>query len=234
MTNSPCSSRARDVLGSVEVALGIRRVLEELAVVVPVALRRLDLRRRLEVQHPLALSPRPDPGARSSRSAGRGSRPGRSAAARRSCRRRRCPRGRRASRRRRRCGRTGPRASPRPAGRSPKTTSLLKYSGIRPMIASPFGSSAAGLRQVVAVEASSSAASSAIRADRLDLVRPRRRHEVVEQRRSAGEALDPEQLLGVEAAVGRAVLGVALPGDAAVADVVHGIDWPPSVERRPV
>ena len=59
-------------------------------------------------------------------------------------------------------------------------------------------------------------------ADRLDLVRLRRRDEVVEERAAAGEALDAEQLLGVEAAVRRAVLGVALAGQAAVGDVVHG------------
>ena len=57
--------------------------------------------------------------------------------------------------------------------------------------------------------------------DRLDLVGPRRRDEVVEDRRPAGEALDPEQLLGVQAAVRRPVLGVALLRDAAVGDVVH-------------
>ena len=59
------------------------------------------------------------------------------------------------------------------------------------------------------------------RAALLDAVVLRRRRQVVEQRRSAGEALDPEQLLGVERAVGRPVLGVALAGDAAVGDVVH-------------
>ena len=67
-------------------------------------------------------------------------------------------------------------------------------------------------------------------ADRLDLVGPRRRREVVEERAAAGEALDAEQLLGVEGAVGRAVLGVALLRDAAAGDVVHG-DWPPRVEE---
>ena len=43
----------RDGIGRVEVALGVRGVLEELAVVVAVALGRLDLGRRLEVQDPL-------------------------------------------------------------------------------------------------------------------------------------------------------------------------------------
>jgi hypothetical protein len=42
-----------DRVRGVEVALGVRGVLEELAVVVPVALRRLDLRRRLEIEDPL-------------------------------------------------------------------------------------------------------------------------------------------------------------------------------------
>ena len=66
----------------------------------------------------------------------------------------------------------------------------------------------------------------------LDPVRPRRRRQVVEQRAAPGEALDAEQLLGVQAAVGRAVLGVALRRDAAAGDVVHA-DWPPR-SRRPV
>ncbi len=51
--------------------------------------------------------------------------------------------------------------------------------------------------------------------DRLDLVGPRRRDEVVEQRRATREPLDPEQLLGVERAVGRAMLGVARVRDVA-------------------
>jgi hypothetical protein len=58
-------------------------------------------------------------------------------------------------------------------------------------------------------------------AHRLDLVGLGRRDEVVQQRRSAREALDPEQLLGEERAVGSAMLRVALPGDAAAGDVVH-------------
>ena len=49
-------------------------------------------------------------------------------------------------------------------------------------------------------------------ADGLDLVGLGRRDEVVEDRAAAGEALDPEELLGVEAAVRRAVLGVPLRG----------------------
>ncbi len=56
----------------------------------------------------------------------------------------------------------------------------------------------------------------------LDLVGPGRRDEVVEDRRPAGEALDAEQFLGVEAPVRGAVLGVALLRDAAALDVVHG------------
>ena len=61
-------------------------------------------------------------------------------------------------------------------------------------------------------------------ADRLDLVRPGRRHEVVEQRRAAGEALHAEELLGVERAVRRAMLGVALVRNVAAADVEHFAD----------
>ena len=59
-------------------------------------------------------------------------------------------------------------------------------------------------------------------ADRLDLVGLRRRRDVIEDRAASGEALHPEQLLGVEAAVGGAVLRVTLRRDAAVGDVVHG------------
>jgi len=58
--------------------------------------------------------------------------------------------------------------------------------------------------------------------DRFDLVRLSRRRQVVHDRASPRESLHPEQLLGVEAAVGRAVLGVALARQAAVRDVVHG------------
>ena len=59
-------------------------------------------------------------------------------------------------------------------------------------------------------------------ADELHLVRLRRRHEVIQERAAAGEPLDPEQLLGIQAAIGRPMLGVALTRDAAVLDVVHG------------
>ena len=69
-------------------------------------------------------------------------------------------------------------------------------------------------------------------ADRLDLVGLRRRRDVIEDRAASGEALHPEQLLGVEAAVGGAVLGVALRRDAAVGDVIHG--RLASAVRRPV
>ena len=55
----------------------------------------------------------------------------------------------------------------------------------------------------------------------LDPMGPRRRRHVVEQRAPPGEPLDPEQLLGVEAAVGRPVLGVARGRDGASRDVVH-------------
>ena len=46
------------------------------------------------------------------------------------------------------------------------------------------------------------------RAHRLDPRHARRRRQVVEQRAAPGEPLDAEQLLGVEAAVGRPMLGV--------------------------
>ena len=83
------------------------------------------------------------------------------------------------------------------------------------MIASPFGSGRAGLGQVVAVRAVVGRLRRISR-DELDLVRLRRRHEVVEERAAAGEPLDPEQLLGIQAAVGCAMLGVPLLGNAAV------------------
>jgi len=44
---------------------------------------------------------------------------------------------------------------------------------------------------------------------------------VVQKRRAAGEALDAEKLLGVERAVGRPVLRVALGRDVATPDVEH-------------
>ena len=53
MTNSPSSSRGATSVGRMDVALRVRRVLEQLAVVVAVPLGRLDLGRRLEVQDPL-------------------------------------------------------------------------------------------------------------------------------------------------------------------------------------
>jgi hypothetical protein len=67
-------------------------------------------------------------------------------------------------------------------------------------------------------------------ADGLDPVRLRRRHEVVQDRISAAEALDAEEFLGIEAAVGTAVLRVPLAGQAAVRDVIHA-DWPPRLDE---
>ncbi len=58
-------------------------------------------------------------------------------------------------------------------------------------------------------------------ADGLDLVRPRRRDEVVEEGRAAGEALHAEQLLGVERSIRRAMLGVPLVRDVAARYVEH-------------
>jgi hypothetical protein len=45
---------------------------------------------------------------------------------------------------------------------------------------------------------------------------------VVEEGVAPDEAFDPEELLGIERAVRRPVLGVALRRDAAPADVIHG------------
>jgi len=67
--------------------------------------------------------------------------------------------------------------------------------------------------------------------DGLHLVRPGRRHEVIEKRASAREAFDPEQLLGVERAVGRAMLGVALVGHIAERQVEHR-GAPPGAEDQ--
>jgi hypothetical protein len=55
----------------------------------------------------------------------------------------------------------------------------------------------------------------------LDPVGLGRRRVVVEEARLAGEALDPEQLLGVQAAVGLAELSVALVRHLAALQVVH-------------
>ncbi len=56
----------------------------------------------------------------------------------------------------------------------------------------------------------------------LDEVRLGRRHKVVEEGVAAYEALDPEELLGVERAVRPAMLRMALRRHAASSDVVHG------------
>ena len=56
----------------------------------------------------------------------------------------------------------------------------------------------------------------------LDAVRARRRRQVVEQGAATREAFDPEQLLGVERAIRRSMLRVALARDGAALDVVHG------------
>jgi hypothetical protein len=78
----------------------------------------------------------------------------------------------------------------------------------------------AGLREAMAMQPVIGRLEADARA-RFDALDARRRRQVVEQRGSTGEALDPEQLFGVERAVGRPMLGVALAGDAAVGDVVH-------------
>jgi hypothetical protein len=58
-------------------------------------------------------------------------------------------------------------------------------------------------------------------ADGVDPVCLRGWEQVVEDGAPAREALDAEQLLGVEAAIRCPVLGVPLAGQAAVGDVVH-------------
>ena len=57
----------------------------------------------------------------------------------------------------------------------------------------------------------------------LDLVRLGRRRVVVEEAGAAAEALDPEELLGVEPAIVLAELGVALVRHLAAADVEHRV-----------
>ena len=78
-----------------------------------------------------------------------------------------------------------------------------------------------GLHQVMAVDPLGGPLEGDDRA-RLDAVRAGRRHDVVQERAAAREALHPEQLLGVQGAVRRAMLGVTLAWHAAVLDVVHG------------
>ena len=62
-------------------------------------------------------------------------------------------------------------------------------------------------------------------ADLLDLVRLRRRRVVVEQAGAPAEALDAEQLLRVEAAVGLAELGVALVRDLTPLEIEHRLHY---------
>ena len=71
------------------------------------------------------------------------------------------------------------------------------------------------------------------RAQRLDPGDAGGRHDVVQERAATGEALDAEQLLGVQVAGRVAVLDVAGVRHAAARDVEHGTTWPPRV-RSPV
>src|SRR5439155_5296036 len=68
----------------------------------------------------------------------------------------------------------------------------------------------------------------------LDVMRLRRRHDVVEEGAAPGEALDPEELLRVQPAVGPPELRVPLLRHLAAADVVHQPDLPrASTGHRP-
>ena len=87
----------------------------------------------------------------------------------------------------------------------------------------------AGLGQPMAMEAIVGGLDDHV-ANGLDEVRLRRWHQVVEEGVAPDEALDPEELLGVERAVRPAMLGVALRRHAAPTDVVHGD--PPGGEGR--
>jgi hypothetical protein len=209
----------RHLVRGVEVALGVRGVLQQLAVVVAIALGRLDLRRRLEVQDPLLrrrvrVEPprRPDrqhevvAGAVSERTEDRVANAfalvnvehlvGDAVPVERP-------------------GRHG-------LGRPHDT----EHDVVVEVERDPAGDCVtlrrhrSRLRQPVAVEA-------VVRRDELDPgdgldpVGLRRRRQVVEDRAAAGETLDAEQLLGVQAAVASPVLGVPLAGQAAMGDVVH-------------
>ncbi len=202
-----------------EVALAVRRMLQQLAVVVPVALRRFDLRRRLEIQDPLLAAcirveapGRPD---RQDQVVARA---------------------------------IGDRAEDRVADPGPfvdeqhlvgDTVAIepaLRHRSGRPDDAEddvavevqrhPAGDRVAarlepaGLRQAVAVEPVIGRLELDARA-RLDPMRLGRRDQVVQERAAAAEALDAEQLLGIERPVGRPVLGMALARHRPTLDVIH-------------
>ena len=197
-------------LGRVQVALAVRRVLEELPVVVAVALGRLDLGGRLEVQDPLVRA-----------------------------RIRVQPPGRADRQHQVVAGAVGEVAEDRPADagslvdeqhlvRDPVAIeAVLRHRLGRPddpehhvvveVQRDPAGDDVAlrrdgaGLRQPVSMEAVVCGLEVHPRPG-LDQMGPSRRRHVVEERAPAGEPLDPEQLLGVQAPVGRPVLGVALGG----------------------
>ena len=206
-------------LGSVEVPLAVRGVFEQLPVVVPIALRRLDLRRRLEVQDPMrARLVRVQPPGRADREDEVVARA------------------------------IGEVAEDGPAhaaalvdeehlvgdavpvelalGHRLRRTDDAEDDVVVEVQRDPAAHDVAarlepaGLRQAMTVEAVVGRLEPD-RSDGLDPVRPRRRGEVIEERAPPGEALDPEQLLGVEAPVRGAVLGVALARDAAPGNVVH-------------
>ena len=219
MTKSPVSSTRLDVVRGVQVALRVRGVLEQLAVVVAIALGRLDLRRRLEVQQPLlgALVRVQSPG----RADGQDEVVARPVAQR--------PEDRVAH--------AGAlvdeqhlvgdavaveRALRHRAGRADDAEHDVVVEVQRDAAGDDVAGDrhVAGLGQAMPMEVVVGGLEPDPR-DRLDAVRPRRRGQVVQQRRAAAEALDTEQLLGVQAAVGGAMLGVPLAGDAAVGDVVH-------------
>ncbi len=207
-------------LGGVEVALGVRRVLEQLAVVVAIPLRRLDLRRRLQVQDPL-LGPlvRVQAPRRPDRQHEVVARVVREVAEDRAA----------------------------DAGPLVDEQHLVGHAvAVEPVLGHRLGGpndpehdvvvevqrdtagdrvalrgNVARVRQPMAVEAVVGGLQLDPRAG-LQLVRLGGRRHVVQERAPPREPFDAEQLLGVQAAVGSAVLRVALARDGASRDVVHG------------
>ena len=202
---------------AVEVALGVRRVLEQLAVAVAVAVGRLDLAGRVEADPELLDVLGQAPAVR---------RPARDddvvllaegQASRTSCAARPRRGGCRRPRRPRRCGRS-PRG-PRSACRSRPRCRALNISSRRPLIASPPEST--GLASASRCTwVSGTHSSRTIGVKLADLREPAGRVQVVEDRLVAREALVAEDLLGQQRAVAPR-LGMTLRGHVAEADVAH-------------
>ena len=215
----------------VQVALAVRRMLEQLAVVVAIALRRLDLRRRLEVQDPLVragigVQPpgRPD---RQDQVVARAV----------------------AERSEDRVAEAGALVHEEhlvgdavpveePVGHRTGRADHAEHDVVVEIEGHPAGDHVparwqpAGLGEPVAMKTVVGRFELDL-PNRFDAVRARRRRQVIEERAAPGETLDAEQLLRVQAAVGRPMLGMALPRDAAAGHVVHALPpRAPGVCRR--